>query len=705
MAKVKGEIAYSKILPYLSGMVRKNFRYLLMTYMRLTQNPVLALTAFAALILVSCEKNIDFSNENFPADGVVRIDASVSGLITKADLPYSGYTGSDLGLFIDYGDGDYYSKDNLRWVNNSGIWSPESQVLWKNAQSPVGIYAYAPHISGADDHTGVEFSIPSNQVNGTFSADFLWYSMPGFVPADDLIDQKLNITFSHALVKLKVNLIFGNEFDDSYSVKDVILNGTSGKVRFDLANRTVTDLDQSSSSDISMCNTQDGVYEAIFFPGKGQKGGARMLTVVMSDNKAYNVTIDSDLELYSGHAYTMNVKVGKDKLEAGSVNVFEWQPEKELDDEDGYIEEYSVWDGESTETVTKGSGSESDPYLIESAAQLAGLAYNINNDINDYKGKYFKLMKDIDLASKPWTPVGNKLNFPHLRLDGNGKSIINLKVDESDGYAGLFYWLSGTSSTEKSVVRNLTIRNADVKTGGREAGVIVGFTSFTDIMDCRIDGSVTSACCAGGIVGSGDPSIINCRADVNVTVNAPASKSFSVAAGGLIGDISFNNERNNSITNCTVKGSVTVNSQDLAGSVNDFHVGGVAGSAFAKVSGCMSYADVNSMSENDVCVGGLAGSLGAGSNVENCAVFGTVIGKKNNVVGGVYGSAVGNHEKVHFGGKIGDIQDAGTGVTGIFIGHAGDAFRTRNCSYSKVEGSFPVIGKDESNAAQDIRMK
>ena len=680
----------------------------MITFMKFTRYSILAAAISSALLLASCEKNIDSISENFPADGVVRIDASVSGLITKADLPYSGYTGSDLGLFIDYGAGDYYSKDNVRWVNNSGTWTPESQLLWKNAQSPVGIFAYAPHISGADDYTGVEFSIPSNQVNGTFSADFLWYSMPGFVPADDLIYQKLNITFSHALVKLKVNLAFGNEFDDSYSVKDVILNGTSSKIRCDLANRTVTDLDQSSSNDISMCNTKDGVYEAIFFPGKGQKGGARMLTVVMSDNKAYNVTIDSDLELYSGYAYTMNVKVGKDKLEAGSVNVFEWQPEKELDDEDGYIEEYSVWDGESTEPITKGSGSESDPYLIESAAQLAGLAYNINNDINDYRGNYFKLMKDIDLASKPWTPIGNKLNFPHLRLDGNGKSIINLKVDESDGYAGLFYWLSGTSSTEKSVVRNLTIRNADVKTGGREAGVIVSFTSFTDIMDCRIDGSVTSAYCAGGIVGSGDPSIINCRADVNVTVNAPAStsKSFTVAAGGLIGDISFNNERNNSITNCAVRGSVTVNSLDLSGSVNDFHVGGVAGLAFANVMDCTSYAEINSTSENEVRVGGLVGAVGAGSKITNCSAYGTVHGKKNNFVGGAYGYAVGNHERVHFGGRIEEnIPDVGTGAVGIFIGHADGVFQTKNCSYSKVEGSFPVIGKDESNAAQDIKMK
>jgi len=678
----------------------------MMTYMRFTQNPILAVAAFAALILASCEKNIDSNNENFPADGVVRIDASVSGLMTKADLPYSGYTGSDLGLFIDYGDGDYYSKDNVRWVNNSGTWTPESQALWKNSQSPVDIFAYAPHIIGADDHTSVDFSIPSNQVKGTSTADFLWYSKPGFVPANDLSDQKLNITFSHVLVKLKVNLTFGNEFGDSHSVKDVILNGTSSKIKCDLANRTVADLDQSSFNDISMCNTKDGVYEAIFFPGKGQKSGSRMLTVVMSDNKAYNVTLDGDLELYGGYAYTMNVKVGKDRVLAGNVNVIEWA-EKELGEKDSYIEEYSVWDGESTESITKGSGSESDPYLIESAAQLAGLAYNINNNDNYvYKGKYFKLMKDIDLASKPWTPIGNKTHFPHLRLDGNGKSIINLKVDVGDGCAGLFYWLSGTSSTEKSVVRNLTIRNADVKTGGRDAGVLVGFTSFLDIIDCRVDGAVTSAYCAGGIVGSGDPSIINCRADVNVTVNAPASTSLniSVAAGGLIGDISFNNDKDNSITNCTVRGTVTVNSQDLRESV-DSHVGGVAGLAFANVSDCTSYADINSTFEKEVHVGGLIGTVGAGGEIKNCSAYGTVHGKKNNFVGGAYGYAVGNHERVHFGGKIDNISEVGTGSVGIFIGHAHGVFQTKNCTYSKVEGSFPVIGKDESKNAQDIKMK
>ena len=82
--------------------------------MKFTQNSILTVAISAALLLVSCEKNIDSISGNFPEDGIVRIDASVEEAVTKADLPYSGYAGSDLGLFIDYGDGDYYSKDNIR---------------------------------------------------------------------------------------------------------------------------------------------------------------------------------------------------------------------------------------------------------------------------------------------------------------------------------------------------------------------------------------------------------------------------------------------------------------------------------------------------------------------------------------------------------------------------------------------------------------
>ncbi|MCL2596285.1 MAG: hypothetical protein FWD66_01200 [Paludibacter sp.] len=71
----------------------------------------------------------------------------------------------------------------------------------------------------------------------------------------------------------------------------------------------------------------------------------------------------------------------------------------------------SVWDGSHT-TWTNGTGTETDPYLIENAAQLAHLAYYVNNgtDADGHvvgTGIYWKLMTDIDLNGSEtfqWTP-------------------------------------------------------------------------------------------------------------------------------------------------------------------------------------------------------------------------------------------------------------------------------------------------------------
>ena len=66
------------------------------------------------------------------------------------------------------------------------------------------------------------------------------------------------------------------------------------------------------------------------------------------------------------------------------------------------VAQVSVWDG-TLATWTNGNGTENNPYLIESAAQLAYLAYYVNND-NPSSGKYWKLTTDVNLNSLQWTP-------------------------------------------------------------------------------------------------------------------------------------------------------------------------------------------------------------------------------------------------------------------------------------------------------------
>ena len=72
---------------------------------------------------------------------------------------------------------------------------------------------------------------------------------------------------------------------------------------------------------------------------------------------------------------------------------------------------YDVWTGNRTAFVTTENNDgrdEKHPILITSSAQLAYLAWNVNQG-ERYMNTYFKLAKNLDLDGKQWTPIGLSL--------------------------------------------------------------------------------------------------------------------------------------------------------------------------------------------------------------------------------------------------------------------------------------------------------
>ena len=70
----------------------------------------------------------------------------------------------------------------------------------------------------------------------------------------------------------------------------------------------------------------------------------------------------------------------------------------------------NVWDGTS-EPWTNGSGAVEDPYLIETAANLAYLAEKVNEGYQAqgmavFAETYFLMTEDLDLNNINWTPIG-----------------------------------------------------------------------------------------------------------------------------------------------------------------------------------------------------------------------------------------------------------------------------------------------------------
>ena len=97
-----------------------------------------------------------------------------------------------------------------------------------------------------------------------------------------------------------------------------------------------------------------------------------------------------------------------------------------------YSELSAAWDGTSASTSLSGSGTAEDPYLIQSAEDLAYVANTTitdnTNGTNSFTGKYFKLTKSIDLnnhALHIGTGNGWGKGFAGF-FDGNNCSIRNM---------------------------------------------------------------------------------------------------------------------------------------------------------------------------------------------------------------------------------------------------------------------------------------
>ena len=201
-----------------------------------------------------------------------------------------------------------------------------------------------------------------------------------------------------------------------------------------------------------------------------------------------------------------------------------------------------------------GSGTETDPYQINTAAGLKWFRDKVNNaknaanNIEDTK-ICAELTKDIDLSGEAWTPIGIGGAFyagtpPYSgTFDGKGHTIKNLSIDSSAHYVGLFGYVYG------GTIRNLTV-SGSVKgsehTGGI-AGAANGGTFENCANQCAVQGGTT-----GGIIGfateEGTLIVRDCYNVGSITTTTGNS------VGGIIGQCI---NTSGTIRNCYNAGTVT----------------------------------------------------------------------------------------------------------------------------------------------------
>ena len=289
-----------------------------------------------------------------------------------------------------------------------------------------------------------------------------------------------------------------------------------------------------------------------------------------------------------------------------------------------------------------GTGTQGDPWLIASQADLIALAEFLNSGnaetfdtenagVGNCHGYYFKQTADIDLTGVSWEPIGYSGSYYFAgNYDGGGHSITNAvstgKVDP-DGFAtaGIFGWVAFGS------VENLHVKNANFVATGQNnysyVGGIAGVCYGSSIKNCSVENSSLESRrnnnnnCAGSIVGYSTGGTFEKCAAENNQIRTMAY------GGGFVGEVDDDPDygagnstfTNGYVANCTVI-SETDDSQGTSFS------GGFAGEitdSTLTIQNCYVYQATLSTVGNAVPqgTGVFAGNLWGGSTIADTNCF------------------------------------------------------------------------------------
>ena len=234
------------------------------------------------------------------------------------------------------------------------------------------------------------------------------------------------------------------------------------------------------------------------------------------------------------------------------------------------------WEDYKADNFSNGSGTESDPYQIATAEQLAYFAGNLSDG-------YYVLTANIDLSAHQWNPAGSFSGT----LDGNGKTITGLKIGNI---------------------------NAPANYSNKNVGLFESIASGGKVCNLTVDVSIYISDAGGenkgvaGMAGQMHGTLDNCK--VMGTIDVTRSPAF---VGGLAGYFGYNGK----IINCA-------NEATIVGSGSNVRIGGIAGYAVIGAShngdillaNSYNTGSVTAKSSSNVFVGGICGYIQNGSNIE-----------------------------------------------------------------------------------------
>ena len=278
-------------------------------------------------------------------------------------------------------------------------------------------------------------------------------------------------------------------------------------------------------------------------------------------------------------------------------------------------------------------------YTIEDLVRFSQAVNGTNGEAHNYSGETVEIMNNLDFQkeesykdpqrtdfgdvngdgttealivelnkAKGFTPIGVRSTPFSGILEGNGKTITNLLVQEGQqSLGGLF------GATSNAQIQNLNMKNISISNTAYSGGIVAYGVQELAIVNCSVTGNIESTGgMAGGLVGYVDTmnNIQRCKSNVTITGTA-------YFKGGILGYVNTKLQR---IADTTNQGNISGNGN---------YSGGIVGNVYCSqvIEEIVNTHNTGNVKDATSGNGGILGWLNGGvETINNCSNEGTIEG-------------------------------------------------------------------------------
>ena len=277
--------------------------------------------AIAALLLAGCGKELA------PMGAEMTVEASVCALTKVSAAGDAFTTGDQIAVFAWLGSATQNPStrvvDGVVNTYDGTKWTPASQMRWQVTDDPHYFLGVSPAPTAAiADLTAVPYTLdPAKYAE----SDLLLATTPDGVKNTGAAVQ---LAFRHAMAKLSVNLKFRKQWATKPDVSAVTVSAQS-TANVNYLTQAVTATGTASAVAVPEIVSVASGYDRSFSGLQVPQTGVRKITVTI-DGKDFVYEAGEDITLAAGRNTTLNLAVGRDKIELEGISLAPWTAEDPL---------------------------------------------------------------------------------------------------------------------------------------------------------------------------------------------------------------------------------------------------------------------------------------------------------------------------------------------------------------------------------------